>query len=730
LILAAGLAVLVFAVWEIRNPKSHEAAGNVFSFLLINTNIILLLLLVFLVVRNVMKLVVERRRKVMGSQLKGRMMLAFVTIAAFPCVILLLVSMEFFTNTIDAWFSSDVERSLRGAWDLARVYYQDSADYALRHSRAIGKEIAASGGLGMHDRSRIQAIVEADQKAYGLGTVQIFDAEGKQLVAVFNAAAPTGLPLKPDADLLGQTLLGHALTRVEPLGQSDIIRGSVPIRGPDGGIAGAVVVDYVVQQSPRKWTESILNSYREFRDLKLSKRPFKNLYIVTLSLASLVVVFSATWVGIYLARSITDPIGRLAGATREVAAGNWDTRIPEEGGDEVATLVRGFNSMTAQLKASHDALDDRRRYIENVLAHVAAGVVSVDVDGIVNTLNPAAVSLLGLRNQGVVGRPAREVFEDAGFPEVASMLAELTEGNIASGTRCNLAREDEGRTLLCTATTLERRSGEKAGAALFFEDVSQIAEIERTEAWKEVARRIAHEIKNPLTPIQLSAQRLRRRLGGKVNEEDSELFEECTTTIDQQVDELKTLVNEFSSLSHRSVVPMHPHGLNEIVGETLPLYRQARPDIAFRSQTADELPSVMMNRDAVKRALINLIDNAVAAVGKEREERRGAMVGRHGSGGVVAEIVVRTCYEPELSRVVLEVSDTGPGIPAEVRARVFEPYFSTKEEGTGLGLAIVASVAADHGAYIRLKDNQPRGSRFIIEFPVKQELALRTEVAT
>ena len=280
---------------------------------------------------------------------------------------------------------------------------------------------------------------------------------------------------------------------------------------------------------------------------------------------------------------------------------------------------------------------------------------------------------------------AHEVFRDAGFPEVVTMLVDLAEERIASGTRRNLVRENEGRTLLCTATRRERRAGENAGAALFFEDVSQIAEIERTEAWKEVARRIAHEIKNPLTPIQLSAQRLRRRLGGKIGGEDAEVFEECTTTIVQQVDELKTLVNEFSSFSHRSAVPMHPHGLNEIVAETLPLYRQARPDIAIRSEIAGEIPPVMMNRDAVKRALINLLDNAVAAIGKERQQRReGSQEGEeiNGGSGVPAEIVVSTHYNKKLSRVVLEVSDNGPGIPAEVRARVFEPYFSTKEEGT------------------------------------------------
>ncbi len=735
LILAAGFAVLLFAIWEIRDPRSSEAAGNVFSFLLINTNIILLLLLVFLVVRNLLKLMIERRRKVLGSQLKGRLVMSFITIALFPCAVLLLVSMEFFTNTIDTWFSTEVEKSLQGAWELAHTYYEESAEDALRHSRAVGQQIAQvipeGGEVGA---ATIERVVKQNQEAYGLGTVQVFDARRRQVGAFFNPAAPTGVPMQTDNDLLEPTLAGNETTRVESLGESDVIRGASPIRDENGTILGAVVVDYVVGRSARAWSEDILTSYRDYRELKLNKGPFKNLYVITLSLASLVVVFSATWVGIYLARSITDPIGRLAEATREVAAGRWDVRINEGGGDEVGTLVRAFNSMTEQLKGSHEDLDERRRYIENVLAHVAAGVVSVDNSGVINTVNPVVISLLGIKNRGVVGKQAGEVFEAAGYPEVVAILEELRNGRIASGARRNIARENEGRTLLCTVTTLVRRSGERAGAALFFEDVSQIAEIERTEAWKEVARRIAHEIKNPLTPIQLSAQRLRRRLGKKLSGADAEIFEECTTTIDQQVDELKTLVNEFSRFSHRAAATMHPHSLGDIVTETLPLYRQSRPDIAFRSETADALPDVSMNRDAVKRALINLLDNAVAAIGNERNEikRVAAEDGEGSQAGKTppAEIIVVTRYDKGLSRVVLEVADSGPGIPPEHRARVFEPYFSTKPEGTGLGLAIVASVASDHRAYIRLKENQPRGSRFIIEFPVKPEASLESETAT
>ena len=717
IIVASGLAVLLFAFWEIRKPNAHAGApGNVFSFLLINLNIILLILLVFLVVRNVMKLVLERRRRVPGSQLKSRMVMAFVAIALFPAAVMLLISIEFMTNTIDNWFNTEVESSLRGAWRLAQTHYRHSADDAVVHAAALADEVSQLGVEKLAREGRLQEVVATRQKTYRLGTVQVFDRRGEQLIALFNQDAPTGLPVSSDRALLETTFAGDTATRVERLGESDVIRGSAPIRSRDGQrIVGAVIVDYLVERSARLWSEEILESFREYRQLKLNKRPFKNLYVLTTALASLVVVFSATWLGLYLARGITEPLAQLSAATGRVAAGEWNVALPEAGGDEIGTLVRSFNSMTVQLKASHEALEERRQYIENIVANIDAGVVSIDHRGVVTTVNPAAVSLLGLSDRGLVQRDARDLFAETGYPEILSLLDDLRAGDVASGTSRNVTREEEGRTLHVTATALVLRSGVHSGFVLFVEDVSQIVEVQRMEAWKEVARRIAHEIKNPLTPIQLSAQRMRRRLRDRLSDEDAELFDDCTNTIVHEVEELKNLVNEFSHFARRPSGEMRPHDLNQVVEETMPLFRQARPDLRIDFEQGRGLPPILMNRDSVKRALVNLLDNAVAAVATTRngDERDQATARTRGE----PDITVRTRLDQDLSRVVLEVCDRGPGIAAEHRGRVFEPYFSTKDDGTGLGLAIVASIAADHQAYVRLHDNEPQGSRFLIEFP-------------
>ncbi len=708
-ILAAGLAVVFFAVWEIGRPAGRGATGNVVSFLLVNLNIVLLLVVAFLVLRNIVKLVIDRRRRVPGSHLRGRLVFAFVTIALFPAGLMLVISYQFVTSNIDDWLDSEVEQSLEGAWELAHTYYRDSADAALAHARALAAEAVEKRLLQPSSRTKLRELVLEHQRAYKLGTIQIVNSSGEQVLALFNESTPTGMPLYPDAELMSENLEGREATKVEAYGESDVISGAVPILDSKGKVLGAVVVDYFVERSIRRWSEDILKSFSEFRQLKLSKQPFKNLYAITLALAAVAVVFSATWLGIYMARGVTDPIGRLAEATERVAGGDWEVRLEEAGGDEVGMLVSAFNTMTSQLKATHDDLDERRRYIENVLGHIEAGVVSIDEEGRIGTVNSAAVSLLGLDAEGLAGLAAVETFQEAGYSEMASLLKDLSAGVVASGTRINVKREQEGRTLLVTATELKRVSGERAGFVLFVENVSQIVEVQRMEAWREVARRIAHEIKNPLTPIQLSAQRLGRRLRSRLGGEDAELLERSVETIVSQVDTLKQLVNEFSRFAQKSEGDKRLHDLNQLVEETIPLYSESRPDIKVEFSRAEELPALMLDRQSVKRVLINLLDNAVAALSADEAVRES---------GVEPQIELRTSFDERTSRVVLEVADNGPGIAAKDKPRVFEPYFSTKDDGTGLGLAIVASVAADHQAFVRVRDNHPRGSRFVIEFPI------------
>ena len=717
IILATALAVLLFAFFETRLPQfssGNSLSNNVIFFLLINLNIILLVLLVFLVARNLMKLVFERRRRMLGSRLRTRLVLAFVAVSIFPAVLIFLVALGFMTSSIEGWFNVQVENSLTGSLEIAQAYYEHASDNALFHARELAERVRKEDLLAADGTRSLQEFVAAKQREYNVGTVQVFDLH-RVLRAVARAdEIPGEATLGPSSSLLQAALAGRAETQIQALGESDIIRGAVPVRGATG-VVGAVVVDYFVPRSVASRSADIARSFQEYRQLKILKQPVTNNYVVTLALVTLLVIFCATWMGLYLAKGITVPIQKLAEGTREVAQGNWQYRIgladatqvvPD---DEFGSLVASFNQMTADLQTINVELERRRRYIETILANMTAGVVSIDDAGTVTTINEAAERLLGLESRSAVGRPLAEVFARRALAPARELVAELR----AAGTRpfppsrlerqMKLVTGGRALTIVLTATMLRDNAGQPLGALLFFEDVTEIVKVQRMEAWREVARRIAHEIKNPLTPIQLSAQRLHKRYAAQLKG-DGTLFEECTRTIVRQVEELKTLVNEFATFARLPAGEHTPEDLNAVVEEAMVLFREGHRKIRFTFDADPALPLLPVDREGIKRALINVLDNAVAACEAAAAERR---------------IDVRTSYNRTHGIVTIEIADTGCGIAPELRPRLFEPYFSSKQGGTGLGLAIVSTIVADHQGFVRVKENEPRGSRFIIELPVK-----------
>jgi two-component system nitrogen regulation sensor histidine kinase NtrY len=359
--------------------------------------------------------------------------------------------------------------------------------------------------------------------------------------------------------------------------------------------------------------------------------------------------------------------------------------------------------------------------METILAELTAGVVAVGPDGRVTTLNQAAERLFVIERATAIGRDYMAVFARSDLAPAREMIAELRAGVSFAAARGRVERQMKllagGRmlTLVLSATMLRDAAGQALGALLFCEDVTEIVKVQRMEAWREVARRIAHEIKNPLTPIQLSAQRLHKRYAERLKE-DGTLFEECTRTIIRQVEELKTLVNEFATFARMPAGEHTPEDLNVLIDEAMVLFREGHREIAFGFEPDPNLPRLPLDREGIKRAVINMLDNAVAAcdaVGNERTPR---------TNGSLPRIDVRTHYDRAHGFVALEVADTGIGIKPEQRGRLFEPYFSTKQGGTGLGLAIVSTIVADHQGFVRVKDNEPQGSRFVVELPVKGPL--------
>ncbi len=706
---AATLLAFVLAQTELP-PLTHHTSlvSNLAVITLFNLSFLLLGLMLFLVGRNLAKVIFERRRGLIGSKFQVRLVAGFIAVALIPSAFLLYVSGVFLHADINSWFNPAYEHILDDSLEIAKTYYLNSANNASHYARVLAGEIAQRGMLSPNKRNELKLFIDKRQQEYNLGTIEVFSSDRKLLLIDISPKIPTGIGASPDSPIISQTLKGQALTRTDRLGNADVIRGSAPIYvSPESdNVIGAVLVDYYLPKSLSTRARDISNVSEDYFQLRILRQPILNSYIMTLVLIGLVVVTLASWFGMFLARGITGPIKLLARGTQAIARGDLNYKIPPVGDDEIGHLVDSFNQMTSDLRASAEELERRRQYTETLLANVSAGVVGLDSNGVVTTINPCAERLLGLDAGSVMGNHYLQCFP----PRLGSALDDLLSSAMRPReARSTVKLEVAGAEaeLMMTASPLGDVADGSAGTVLFFEDVSQIAKVERMEAWREVARRIAHEIKNPLTPIQLSAERMRRQLASRPGIEAA-LVEECTKTIIGEVEDLKKLVNEFSSFARMPHLNPVPNDINALASEAVANFREANPAVEFDLELDANIPLILIDREAMKRAVVNLLDNAV-----------GATTAYHKLNGERPAIEVRSRWHRGKSMVTLEVADNGPGIDPRLRTRIFEPYYSSKRGGTGLGLAIVSAVVTDHHGFVRVVDNQPRGSRFVIEFPVR-----------
>jgi len=699
---------------------------NLLVFTLINVNAILLLLLIYLVVRNFVKLFFERRKGILGSKLRTKLVVAFVGLSLVPTLLMFWVSIGFITNTIENWFSFKVESSLEQSLAVVEVYYRNSAENALHYATQISTAITEGKLLKENNLDDLRRFIAQKQAEYNLGVVEVFSAQREELLRIMNPAIPDQSFVSADSTIVQQALEGRRMTRIQPVGDGDIIRGVVPIYSTwnPKDIVGAVIVNYYNPQSLVSKMDSINRAFQEYKQLKLSKDPIKGMYVILLSVVTLLIIFSATWFGLHLSRVISVPIGSLADATQQIAHGNLDITLEPGADDEIGSLISSFNRMTRDLRASKEQvesttaslhatireLEHRRLYIETLLDNVAAVVISLDQDGHLTTFNKSAEKMFGIQMEDAIDKPYPDVLQSEPLMPLRHFISEIIRYDLQSVERqVNLAFPDHTIFLYLRSTMLFDAEGQYLGLVIIAEDLTQLQQAQRAFAWREVARRIAHEIKNPLTPIKLSAQRLRKKFQPQI-QTDAAVFDQCTQTIINQVDELKTLVNEFSSFARMPATNPVPGNLHEVIEETLALYREAHKNILFSFKPHPTDIHFSFDRTQLKRVLINLLDNAVDSMENE------------------GTVTIATSYNRIRDVVVIEVADTGTGIPPAIKQRMFDPYFSTKKSGTGLGLAIVNTIISDHGGYIRVRDNHPHGACFIIELPVHQTIPLYRNV--
>src|SRR5213594_458551 len=714
LVLVGGLSAFDLGSFAPELP----VASNIVIFALFNLNLMVFLLLLILLFRNLVKLGFERRQKVIGARFKAKLVLAFLSLAVAPAILIFIIASNFINKSIEGWFKPQVERPLDQALSVAQTYYANLERTALRHGQHLARTIDRENLLTEDRREALATYLTEQQDLLSISTLTVFNCRGQELVHVKDPILGDLATRELSEVQLKRGLAGQEVTTVRELTSGDLIEAVTPIwaaRGGERHVIGAVVVGTHVTERLEAKVRGISQAFREYKQLKLLKNPIKGIYILLFLLMTLIVVFGFTWFGLYLARGITGPIAQLAEGTREVAAGNLAYKVQAHGDDEIGILINSFNRMTDDLGRSkrqleeayldlsdkHTELEDRRVYIETVLEAITTGVVSFDPLGRLTTINRAGARMLGVNEATAPGRLLEEVFAGPGLRPVVAQVLRMRRPNATSTELAvQLRRGGATLSLVASATALRGPDGEYAGTVVVLDDLTELLKAQRVAAWREVAQRIAHEIKNPLTPIQLSAQRLRRRLARTAGEE--QLVLEATQTIIHEVDGLKRLVDEFSRFARMPVLAPRPTDVRQLIDSVAILYRESHPALSITTRHPDDLPLLEVDPDHIKRAVLNLVDNAVEAVG--------------GTG----DVRVETVHVAETGHARIIVADNGPGISAEDKEKLFLPYFSTKVAGMGLGLPIVHEIVSEHGGTVWIEDNDPKGTRFVIEVPVSR----------
>jgi two-component system, NtrC family, nitrogen regulation sensor histidine kinase NtrY len=681
----------------------------------------MLVALVFVLARNIVKLIVERRRGLPFARFRAKLVALLLGMTLVPTIVVLMVGSELIRTNIDRWFNSPMEEILDSAKEIAGDYYQERqtlvSDHAARMARRLAEvdltkpDVARIRDLLAPEVTTVRVqLVEVYRVAPSVGTLPGVEA----VVDVAAPALPPGYNGAAADRLAAQALSGAPETRsIETLlSGGDLLHAAAVIRGPDRRPKGVVVAtDYLTGEMADR-ARRMTQAFESYNQLRVLRRPLTGLYLSFFLMVTLLILFGAIWMGSYLAKRITRPVQMLAAAAREIGAGHLDQHVEPQSNDEFGALTEAFNVMAGELAASRRKVErstlelerknveveGRRRYIETILERIATGVVSIDAAGVVTMVNGAAARLLGL-DHSALGRPAFVVFERANLQALQAMVDAAARAK-ASPTAQEIAmqRAEQELHLAAVATPLVGDTGGYEGVVLVLDDVTPLIRTQKVAAWREVARRLAHEIKNPLTPIQLSAERLRRHFtdapaGARA------LVDECTNTIVGEVESLKGLVDEFSQFarmpSPRAAL-VDPH---QLLNDTLALYDGLLAEVTIERRFAPDVKAVRLDPEQIRRVMINLVDNAVEVM-----ERRGC-------------IVVETQRDAANNVIRIVVADNGPGIPPAEREKLFLPYYSTKGRGSGLGLAIVRRIIAEHGGSIEVSDNQPSGTRFTIELP-------------
>ncbi len=685
--------------------------GNLLVLIVLNLNILLLIILLLLVLRNLIKLYFERKKNIIGAKFRTKLVLAFVSLSLIPAILLFIMASNLISKSIESWFNVHNEEYLKRSLYVAQVYYTSTIGRIFSSARSISHEIAQNELFDPEKADQLKDLLNKNLIRSNIGTIKVLDKNGEEIIAHHNPSIPKGHFIGSLDELIKKGLSGNEYTIVLRTGDEHLIESIVPIySAKDHKVIGAILFNYYDQFGLMNEITYIKKAFEEYQRRKVFKKPLKMTYMITFLLMTLSIIFSATWFGFYLARGITVPIQKLAEGTKEVASGNLDYKVEVNAKDEIGMLIESFNKMTEDLnkaltglRESNLEIDRRRKHIETVLTNITSGVITLDEKGLITTVNPAAENILSFQAGQILNKPYFEVMESAGLTAMTEIIdnsVKIKKGDI-SKEKAQINIHGQIKTLLVSIVNLcgLNAQDEDIGSLVVFDDLTQLIKAQKVATWQEVARRLAHEIKNPLTPIQLSAQRLWKKFQNLKGKERT-LMKECTNTIIQEAQGLKTLIDEFSQFARMPESELKPDDLEDLISQTISIFNQIHPECELELKNKDSIPTVMIDRDQIKRVLINLLDNAYESMPNEKK------------------IEIHTCFNLCEAMACVQIKDWGIGIPPEDKEKLLEPYFSKKKGGTGLGLAIVNRIVGDHHGRLIIEDNYPKGT--IVSFYIPQ----------
>ena len=702
-------------LWTVVRPDT--AADALVLYALSTLNFVAFFVFLFIFVRNLLKLRRERKERQLGSKVKTRLLVYFISISFLPITAMAVFSYLFLNRSLEKWFYVLPDEILQQASELrsetlahqqqalrdtaslvVMMLNKQAAEHGGEQRQATLDQIVASGQLAGAE------IVSSDGTIAARSRANLTAADAEKLNQLFNEARPG-----PTGERLADGIEFDVLA--VPLTQSELL-----IIAPQ-------------KRTATNLSDVVTGSERDYQDLVRKQRRVRLLGLSTLGLMTLILLFASSWIAIYLARGIATPIKALAEASKEVARGNLSHRVTTVADDELALLAESFNQMTtqldenrrrieagaAELRDKNLALHERRNYIETILQSLTTGVVSLDENDCVTTSNAAASRMLGLADRLDDNPKLSALIASEDWIVVDRLLRRARRaGHATEQTQLEGSANGSGAIpVAMTATALRGSISPRRGVVLVIEDLSELLAAQRAAAWSEVARRMAHEIKNPLTPIQLSAERIAKSYarvtanGNGANGESVDekrvaaVISECTETISREVAGLKAMVDEFSRFARLPPIKLEIANVNEVISQAAGLYEERLEGISIELNLAPELPLSLLDVEQIKRVFVNLIDNAIEALFTSEERR----------------ITITTNHDAERSLVRVEVADTGQGIETPDFRKLFQPYFSRRDSGTGLGLAIVQQIILEHGGRIRAEKNHPRGAKFLIELP-------------